>query len=360
MTSTAWWRPAGRRWRTRSRATSTVRRGRRGLLHLRRRRAGGRHRRRTGRRAGRARRGGTTRSPSSSPPRRARRRSAPTCSSRAACSTPTRPSPTYWPEFAANGKAHVLVRHVLSHSRRAAGRRRRLHARAALAWAPVVEQLARQAPRWEPGTAVGYHMRTYGWLTGEIVRRVTGTTARRVLPRRDRRSARASTGGSGCRSREEPRVAPRHPARGRDRSRGPRAHGRGHGARHDARRRAHRAGRTTSTTTRCGTRARCTSASCRRRTGSRPRAAVARMYAALGDARSTASRILDDAAIARATTTRDRGHRPRDRRADAVRARLLARRRARRARRARARSATRARAARSASPTPSTASASAT
>ncbi len=46
----------------------------------------------------------------------------------------------------------------------------------ALAWDPVVEALARQTPRWEPGTAVGYHMRTYGWLVGEIVRRVTGST----------------------------------------------------------------------------------------------------------------------------------------------------------------------------------------
>ena len=33
-----------------------------------------------------------------------------------------------------------------------------------------------QAPRWEPGTAVGYHVRTFGWLTGELVRRITGST----------------------------------------------------------------------------------------------------------------------------------------------------------------------------------------
>ena len=44
----------------------------------------------------------------------------------------------------------------------------------ALAWDPVVEQLASQAPRWEPGTAAGYHVRSYGWITGELIRRITG------------------------------------------------------------------------------------------------------------------------------------------------------------------------------------------
>ena len=76
-----------------------------------------------------------------------------------------------------------------------------------LAWAPIVEQLARQAPRWEPGTAVGYHMRTYGWLTGELIRRVTGTTVGAFF--------RAEIGDPlgldwwiGLPESEEPRVAP--------------------------------------------------------------------------------------------------------------------------------------------------------
>jgi CubicO group peptidase (beta-lactamase class C family) len=43
-----------------------------------------------------------------------------------------------------------------------------------LAWDPVVEALAAQAPSWPPGTAHGYHATTYGWLVGEVVRRVTG------------------------------------------------------------------------------------------------------------------------------------------------------------------------------------------
>ena len=45
-----------------------------------------------------------------------------------------------------------------------------------LAWDPVVRALERQAPSWPPGTAHGYHATTYGWLVGEVVRRVTGVS----------------------------------------------------------------------------------------------------------------------------------------------------------------------------------------
>jgi CubicO group peptidase (beta-lactamase class C family) len=89
---------------------------------------------------------------------------------------PEAPVATYWPDFAANGKEHVLVRHVLSHSAGLPVVEGDFTLEESLAWAPIVAQLARQAPRWEPGTAVGYHMRTFGWLVGEIVRRVTGMT----------------------------------------------------------------------------------------------------------------------------------------------------------------------------------------
>ena len=43
-----------------------------------------------------------------------------------------------------------------------------------MAWTPVIEALERQAPSWPPGTAHGYHATTYGWLVGEVVRRVSG------------------------------------------------------------------------------------------------------------------------------------------------------------------------------------------
>ena len=44
----------------------------------------------------------------------------------------------------------------------------------ALAWDPMIRALEEQAPVWEPGTAHGYHATTYGWLVGEVVRRITG------------------------------------------------------------------------------------------------------------------------------------------------------------------------------------------
>src|SRR3546814_13535603 len=43
-----------------------------------------------------------------------------------------------------------------------------------LQWDPVIRALEAQAPVWEPGTAHGYHATTYGWLVGEVVRRISG------------------------------------------------------------------------------------------------------------------------------------------------------------------------------------------
>ncbi|MEV0233650.1 serine hydrolase domain-containing protein [Nonomuraea sp. NPDC050786] len=79
-----------------------------------------------------------------------------------------------WPEFAARGKGAVTVEHLLTHQ----------------AGLPVVEEpvpveefgdlaaiaarLAGQAPLWEPGSAHGYHALSYGFLVGEVIRRVTG------------------------------------------------------------------------------------------------------------------------------------------------------------------------------------------
>jgi CubicO group peptidase (beta-lactamase class C family) len=94
---------------------------------------------------------------------------------------PDAPVATYWPEFAANGKKGVLVRHVLSHTAGLPVVEGAFTLDQALDWFPVVEQLATQAPRWESGTQVGYHMRSYGWLVGELVRRIDGRTLGRFF-----------------------------------------------------------------------------------------------------------------------------------------------------------------------------------
>ena len=80
----------------------------------------------------------------------------------------------YWPEFAANGKDRITVGDVLAHRAGLPYVEGTFTLDEVMAVQPVVDALAAQAPVWEPGTAHGYHARTYGWLTGEIVRRVTG------------------------------------------------------------------------------------------------------------------------------------------------------------------------------------------
>lgn len=79
-----------------------------------------------------------------------------------------------WPEFAANGKDAITVADVLSHRAGLAHCEGTFTLDEVMAVEPVVRALAAQAPSWPSGSAHGYHARTYGWLTGEIVRRVTG------------------------------------------------------------------------------------------------------------------------------------------------------------------------------------------
>ena len=90
---------------------------------------------------------------------------------------PDAPVADYWPEFAANGKDGVLVRHVMSHSAGLAEFDPQFASPEELYdWDLMTQRLAAQAPQWEPGTESGYHSITQGYLQGEIVRRVTGRT----------------------------------------------------------------------------------------------------------------------------------------------------------------------------------------
>jgi CubicO group peptidase (beta-lactamase class C family) len=84
------------------------------------------------------------------------------------------PVGVYWPEFKARGKEAVLVRHVLSHRAGVPVLDRPLTPAEAADPARTAEAVAGQAPVWQPGTDHGYHAHTYGWLVGELVRRITG------------------------------------------------------------------------------------------------------------------------------------------------------------------------------------------
>jgi CubicO group peptidase (beta-lactamase class C family) len=84
------------------------------------------------------------------------------------------PVATYWPEFAQGGKGDVPVRWLLSHKAGLPYIDAQVELEDLLAWHPAVEALAAMTPLWEPGTTHGYHAVTYGWLVGEVVRRITG------------------------------------------------------------------------------------------------------------------------------------------------------------------------------------------
>lgn len=86
------------------------------------------------------------------------------------------PIARYWPEFGAAGKAEIPVRWGLSHRAGLAAIEGTFSLDEVFAWEPIVAAIARQAPSWIPGSKHGYHMRSYGWITGELVRRVTGKT----------------------------------------------------------------------------------------------------------------------------------------------------------------------------------------
>ncbi|MFD4989443.1 serine hydrolase domain-containing protein [Streptomyces sp. NPDC058374] len=91
------------------------------------------------------------------------------------------PVSTYWPEYAAKGKGRTLVRHLLAHRAGVPVLDRPLTPEEAARPGTGAAAVAAQAPVWEPGTEHGYHAQTYSWLTGELVRRVTGESLGRYV-----------------------------------------------------------------------------------------------------------------------------------------------------------------------------------
>ncbi|WP_330458326.1 beta-lactamase family protein [Streptomyces sp. NBC_00820] len=87
------------------------------------------------------------------------------------------PVAAYWPEYKAAGKEHTLVRHLLAHRAGVPVLDRPLTPAQAADPDLGAAAVADQAPAWEPGTDHGYHAQTYSWLTGELIRRITGRPA---------------------------------------------------------------------------------------------------------------------------------------------------------------------------------------
>lgn len=80
----------------------------------------------------------------------------------------------YWPEFGQAGKEAVTVEMMLNHSVGLPALRETVKEGGFYDWDYMVGLLERQAPFWEPGTRNGYHMVTFGWTVGELVRRASG------------------------------------------------------------------------------------------------------------------------------------------------------------------------------------------
>jgi len=84
------------------------------------------------------------------------------------------PVARYWPEFAAAGKESISLRHLLSHQAGLPALRQMLPAEALYDWQAMTTALAAEQPWWALGDGHGYAPITYGWLVGEVLRRVEG------------------------------------------------------------------------------------------------------------------------------------------------------------------------------------------
>jgi CubicO group peptidase (beta-lactamase class C family) len=84
------------------------------------------------------------------------------------------PVTRYWPTFGQQGKEAIAVRWLLAHRAGLPALDGSLTREEVLAWDPVIAAIEAQAPLWPPGSAHAYHTITYGWLVGEVIRRVSG------------------------------------------------------------------------------------------------------------------------------------------------------------------------------------------
>jgi CubicO group peptidase (beta-lactamase class C family) len=90
---------------------------------------------------------------------------------------------SYWPEFGRSGKSGVPVRWLLTDQSGVLGFDRTISLEQLLDWRLVVKLLTAQTPDWVPGSKHGYHSMTYGFLVGEVVRRVTGNALGQYVAR---------------------------------------------------------------------------------------------------------------------------------------------------------------------------------
>ncbi len=86
-----------------------------------------------------------------------------------------------WPEFASASKQAITLEMTMSHRSGVAVLERPLSLQDVADWETVVAATAAQRPMWRPGSKHGYHLRTFGWIHGELLRRVYGKMPARIL-----------------------------------------------------------------------------------------------------------------------------------------------------------------------------------
>jgi CubicO group peptidase (beta-lactamase class C family) len=84
------------------------------------------------------------------------------------------PVSAYWPEFDQHGKGSMPVRWLMSHRAGLPAVRKDLELADVVNWERITDVLAEEEPLLPPGESYQYHALTFGWLTGEIIRRITG------------------------------------------------------------------------------------------------------------------------------------------------------------------------------------------
>jgi CubicO group peptidase (beta-lactamase class C family) len=91
------------------------------------------------------------------------------------------PIAAFWPEFGQNGKEKVTIRHALTHTAGIPGLPADVTPGELCDWDRICARIAGLEPWWEPGTKTAYHAYTFGYILGELVRRVTGRRVSDVL-----------------------------------------------------------------------------------------------------------------------------------------------------------------------------------
>lgn len=94
------------------------------------------------------------------------------------------PLAEYWSEFAMQGKRRITLRHVLSHQAGVPALLEPLASEALYDWEQMIGAVQNTPPWWTPGTAHGYAPMTYGWLVGELIRRIEGCEPGEAIARR--------------------------------------------------------------------------------------------------------------------------------------------------------------------------------